>query len=133
MFDLDRLKSINDEHGHRAGDACLVRFAEVLDRNLRAGDWVARWGGDEFVVGMWGPQEGRPTKWVLERIVEELRENPVVLADGEETNLTFSGGTCRWRPGEDVRGLLSRADGASTRPRPRVGIPSCTSTKAICT
>ena len=115
LFDLDRLKSINDEHGHRAGDACLVGFAEVLNRNLRAGDWVARWGGDEFVVGMWGPQEERPAKRVLERIVEDLRENPVVLADGEAANLTFSGGTCRWRAGEDVRGLLARADGAMYR------------------
>ncbi len=115
LFDLDRLKSINDEHGHRAGDAFLVGFAEVLNRNLRAGDWVARWGGDEFVVGMWGPQEERPAKRVLERIVEDLRENPVVLADGEAANLTFSGGTCRWRAGEDVRGLLARADGAMYR------------------
>src|SRR5215210_1700196 len=37
LFDLDGLKSINDERGHRVGDACLVRFAEVLGRNLRGG------------------------------------------------------------------------------------------------
>src|SRR5215203_437424 len=68
LFDLDHLKAINDEHGHRAGDACVVRSAEVLNRNMRAGDWVARWGGDEFVVGMWNTQvEGQPTKRVLER------------------------------------------------------------------
>ena len=93
LFDLDSLKSINDEHGHRAGDACVVRFAEVLGRNVRAGDWVARWGGDEFVVGMWNAQEGRPAERVLERIVENLSENPVVLPDGEETRLVLQRGS----------------------------------------
>jgi PleD family two-component response regulator len=64
------------------------------------------------VVGMWNTQEGQPTKPVLERIVEDLRESPVVLPGGEETYLTFSGGACRWRPGDDARGLISRADEA---------------------
>ena len=106
---LDQLKPINDTHGHRAGDTLVVHFAEVLGRNVRAGDWIARWGGDEFVVGMWNTQQEQPTR-VLERIVEDLRESPVVLPDGEETSLTFSGGACRWKPGDDVRGLISRAD-----------------------
>jgi diguanylate cyclase (GGDEF)-like protein len=115
LLDLDQLKPINDAYGHRAGDACVVHFAAVLDRNLRAGDWIARWGGDEFVVGMWNTQEGQPTKRVLERIAEDLRENPVVLPDDEETHLTFSAGTCRWKPDEDVRALVSRADVALYR------------------
>jgi diguanylate cyclase (GGDEF)-like protein len=109
LLDLDHLKPINDAHGHRAGDACVVHFAEVLGRNVRAGDWIARWGGDEFVVGIWNTQEGQPTR-VLERIVEGLRESPVVLPDGEEIFPTFSREACRWKPGDDVRGLMSRAD-----------------------
>ena len=121
LLDLDQLKPINDAHGHRAGDVCVVHFAEVLDRNLRAGDWIARWGGDEFVVGMWNTQEGHPTKRVLERIAEDLRENPVVLPNDEETHLTFSAGTCRWRPDEDVRGLVSRADVALYRAKAEGG------------
>jgi diguanylate cyclase (GGDEF)-like protein len=112
LFDLDGLKSINDEYGHRAGDACLIHFAEVLERNLRAGDWISRWGGDEFVVGMWGTQEGRATERALERIAEDLRHDPVELPDGEVVRLAFSGGACRWRPGDDFRGLVSRADTA---------------------
>ncbi len=121
LFDLDSLKSVNDEHGHRAGDACVVRFAEVLGRNVRAGDWVARWGGDEFVVGMWNAQEGQPTERVLERITEDLSENPVILPDSEEVRLAFSGGACRWKPGEDVRGLVSRADEALYRAKAEGG------------
>ena len=121
LLDLDRLKPINDAYGHRAGDACVEHFAEVLGRNLRAGDWIARWGGDEFVVGMWNTQDVQPTKQVLERIVEDLRESPVVLPDGEETHLTFSGGACQWRPNDDVRGLVSRADEALYRAKAEGG------------
>jgi diguanylate cyclase (GGDEF)-like protein len=121
LLDLDQLKPINDAHGHGAGDACVVHFAEVLGHNLRAGDWIARWGGDEFVVGMWNTQEGQQTQRVLERIVEDLRESAVVLPDGEKTHLTFSGGACRWRPGDDVRGLVSRADEALYRAKAEGG------------
>ena len=49
LFDLDHLKSINDEHGHRGGDACVIRFAEVLERNLRAG--TGSQGGGRRVRG----------------------------------------------------------------------------------
>ena len=110
LFDLDRFKSINDERGHRVGDDCLVHFAGVLERNLRAGDWISRWGGDEFVVGMWGANDDPAVELVPGRIAEDLRQDPVVLPKGEKVHLTFSGGMCRWKPGEDVRELLSRAD-----------------------
>src|SRR5947199_1239618 len=51
FFDINAFKVINDKHGHSAGDACISHIATLLQMNTRRGDWVARWGGDEFVVG----------------------------------------------------------------------------------
>lgn len=50
LFDLNQFKSINDQHGHLAGDKILKRVGDRLNVQVRARDFVARWGGDEFVV-----------------------------------------------------------------------------------
>jgi diguanylate cyclase (GGDEF)-like protein len=50
LADVDHFKRYNDTHGHLAGDAALVKFAEILRRMTRAVDSVARYGGEEFVV-----------------------------------------------------------------------------------
>ena len=120
LVDIDRLKSVNDEHGHHAGDACLTRFAEVLGRNVREGDWIARWGGDEFLAVTWhaeGAEEeqGLPMERVLGRVAEEVGENPVELPDGNEVLLSFSGGVYRWRPTDEPERLLAKADEALYR------------------
>jgi diguanylate cyclase (GGDEF)-like protein len=114
VVDLDQFKPVNDEHGHHAGDACLERFAGALSRNVRKGDWVARWGGDEFVIGAWDA-EGRGADMMLKRVEQELRAVPVELAGGEKIRLTFGAGLARWRDGDDAQELLRRADGALYR------------------
>jgi diguanylate cyclase (GGDEF)-like protein len=122
LLDFDLLKAVNDEHGHRAGDACLIHFAEVLGSNVREGDWISRWGGDEFLVSVWhAEEEGPSAERVLERVAEVLREKPVVLPNGEEALLTFSGGVGQWRPGDDAGKLLSKADEALYRAKVKGG------------
>lgn len=50
VIDLDGFKAVNDNHGHAAGDAILQHAARQLRAQLRAGDFLARTGGDEFVI-----------------------------------------------------------------------------------
>lgn len=50
MFDIDDFKSVNDEHGHNAGDQVLRLLAETVQPRIRTTDLFGRWGGDEFVV-----------------------------------------------------------------------------------
>ena len=50
FFDLDNFKDVNDTYGHGFGDALINAVAARAARTLRAGDLLARWGGDEFVI-----------------------------------------------------------------------------------
>ncbi len=50
LCDLDHFKNINDQHGHEAGDAALVKTAQVLRSALRESDALGRWGGEEFIA-----------------------------------------------------------------------------------
>jgi diguanylate cyclase (GGDEF)-like protein len=52
FIDLDHFKSVNDRFGHDAGDRVLINMTEIVNRNLRRGDVLARWGGEEFLLIM---------------------------------------------------------------------------------
>jgi hypothetical protein len=79
FFDINDFKPINDRHGHSAGDACISHLADLLQLNTRRGDWVARWGGDEFIVGL---HRNRALKMVMERIVNAIGASPCEIAPG---------------------------------------------------
>lgn len=82
FVDLDGFKQINDDHGHRYGDALLVAVASVLQRSVLGSDVVGRLGGDEFGVALAGVDSAEQAVTVAERILHGLA-SPVVV-DGQE-------------------------------------------------
>src|SRR4028118_1247559 len=73
----DMFKSINGTRGHQAGDVCIQQVAEVMRRKTRKGDWLARWGGDEFVMVMWDASVFASAEMVFGRINADLAQSPI--------------------------------------------------------
>jgi diguanylate cyclase (GGDEF)-like protein len=112
VVDVNRFKSINDTYGHQAGDVCLRHVARVIRRNVREGDWLARWGGDEFIISLWDATVFASPEAVLGRISRGLKESPMRLPLGEELVLSISVGAQRYAGENDIRELLAKADAA---------------------
>jgi diguanylate cyclase (GGDEF)-like protein len=89
LLDLDHFKSVNDTHGHAAGDAVLVQTAAVLRRVLRASDHAVRWGGEEFLaVARFIDRRRAPE--LAEKIRAAIAACPFSLPDGTVLHLTCS-------------------------------------------
>ncbi|MBI1754838.1 GGDEF domain-containing protein [Candidatus Azambacteria bacterium] len=71
FVDLDNLKVINDAYWHEAGDEAIKKAAEVFKGSLRDFDVVARWGGDEFILGLVGA-DGREALHVAQKLKSQL-------------------------------------------------------------
>lgn len=90
LFDLDKFKSVNDTHGHNAGDAALRHFSKILEGMARKEDVVARWGGEEFVVLLSCINHGECID-AANRFRIALKESKLVF-EGKEIPLTVSVG-----------------------------------------
>jgi diguanylate cyclase (GGDEF)-like protein len=110
VFDLDGLKLLNDQFGHASGDQALRHFASILSSATREGDWVARWGGDEFVLGLWSADLDAAAG-AASRIMNGLSTQPAPLGERESV-LSASVGIAQALEGDTATGLFSRADGA---------------------
>lgn len=107
MIDLDRLKAINDEYGHAAGDAALRALADRCSASLRAGDVFGRLSGDEFGAFLPGAG-GAEAAAVVRRMREALAALPV---PGTAIPLQASIGCATMHQGsEDYEALMARAD-----------------------
>ena len=109
-LDLDDFKSINDRHGHAAGDAMLKTVAMVLMRHVRASDVVARLGGDEFAVLLWHLTEADVERKALS--LEAAVARTTATHAGVALSVSASAGAALLLPFDTPADVLERADRA---------------------
>lgn len=109
MMDVNGFKRVNDELGHRAGDALLVELATRLKQALREVDYAGRVGGDEFLIIVRGSNALKGLDTLVERLYGYL-EGPMEFSDGR-IDVKISMGFAEWpRDADTIDGLLRMAD-----------------------
>lgn len=111
VLDIDNFKTVNDVYGHKAGDEILKRAARTLTETVRRGDYVCRWGGEEFVVVF--------RNATAQDIIDKFHGGRTIAglsfeteANGEKTGITFSGGVTELTADESIEKAVERADRA---------------------
>jgi len=90
IVDIDHFKNVNDTHGHETGDYVLKQFTELIKKNIRQYDVLARHGGEEFAILF--PDSDKKTCFsILSRIKDALSEIEFT-PDGKVIKFSFSGG-----------------------------------------
>lgn len=98
MIDVDHFKSVNDRHGHVAGDQVLRQIAEIAKMQVREGDIFGRLGGEEFALLL--PETGPDEALVVaERLREAIAGHPMRLSNGDTLHVTASFGIAALPPG----------------------------------
>lgn len=122
FIDLNGFKGINDEYGHAAGDKILTTVATRIAARVRTGDFVCRYGGDEFVVIL----PSVPDAHAVTRVADTIRERVALpyWIEGNEQHLTAAIGESMYpHDGDNAEVLLHRADQAMYRLKARLSRP----------
>ena len=107
MFDVDYFKRINDQFGHLAGDAVLIELVKILQAHIRETDFLARLGGEEFMLIV--PHLTlRQAEDVACRMIRSISQHEFA----EVGRVTLSGGVAEYQTGENLESLVHRADKA---------------------
>ncbi len=112
ILDLDHFKLVNDRYGHDSGDMVLRKLAELLTRHLRSADVISRWGGEEFLVGLYGMSAEAATRR-LSGVLQALAATEFALGEDRQVRVTFSAGVAA-SPlhGDNLQDLYRVADAA---------------------
>lgn len=105
LFDIDRFKLVNDTHGHLAGDGVLADFGKILAAEIRDGDLVGRYGGEEFLVVMPSTRAERAAA-----LAERVRRRVEAHVFPFDVRATVSAGVAEAMRGPHTE-LIGRADG----------------------
>jgi diguanylate cyclase (GGDEF)-like protein len=111
MLDVDYFKRINDDHGHQAGDLALRSLARLLDANVRTGDIVCRYGGEEFVILL--PDATTETAMERAECWRRLVEDSALTFNGRQIRLTASFGVATYADHAASADALVRAADAA--------------------
>jgi diguanylate cyclase (GGDEF)-like protein len=95
LVDIDHFKQVNDTHGHKAGDRVLQQVAQVLTAPVRGGDYIVRWGGEEFLL-MFRPMPQRYVSMIGERTRAAVADHVFDIGSGETLRLTCSVGIAEY-------------------------------------
>ncbi len=117
VIDLDRFKSVNDRWGHASGDTVLVEVARRLKANLRAGDLLARIGGEEFLVALPDTSFDEACS-AADRLCHAIEEHRITVGIATNLQVTVSIGlaiSAGSQTGEDITAIINRADRALLR------------------
>lgn len=93
LADIDFFKDINDQHGHNTGDEVLKQVVNCLKENIRDGDYLIRWGGEEFLLAL-RPDHVFAVEDLCDRLVRNIRQHQFSGIKDEVINLTISLGFC---------------------------------------
>ncbi|MBI2486193.1 MAG: GGDEF domain-containing protein [Deltaproteobacteria bacterium] len=108
MLDIDDFKLINDRYGHDNGDTCLRQTVDIIRNNIRQGDWLARWGGDEFILMLFNSDEESSVK-TMERIGFALGDKSITTQQSQ-ISLTLSIGICQYNGEDEPDTLFKKVD-----------------------
>jgi len=109
ICDIDRFKSINDTHGHAAGDEILASFGKLVRGGIRKGDTAGRLGGDEFCIVL--PNTGGDSAGpLMERLREQWERLEYHSFDGRAFSVTASFGVVQYSGERSAKELLHTAD-----------------------
>ncbi|WP_376692068.1 ligand-binding sensor domain-containing protein [Wenzhouxiangella sp. EGI_FJ10409] len=100
IVDIDFFKEINDRHGHDAGDDVLQQFARLLEQLVRNGDYIVRWGGEEFLI-VFRPMPPDEVTRVATRIIDGIGNHGFLLEGGRILRMTASMGLAEYPPFRD--------------------------------
>jgi len=93
LADIDFFKAINDQYGHNSGDEVLKQVVNSLSDNIRDGDYLIRWGGEEFLVAL-RPDHVSGVDEMCIRLLKKVNSHTYQGANGESIDLTISVGFC---------------------------------------
>jgi diguanylate cyclase (GGDEF)-like protein/PAS domain S-box-containing protein len=110
LFDIDYFKLVNDTYGHKVGDDVLIKLSQCISQNLREDDFLARWGGEEFVVIAYHIKIDQ-----LVKLVEKLQKAICKVSFDPVPKVTVSFGLTMFKNNDTKDAILNRADEALYR------------------